>query len=85
MTAEIKDINGVDGERLLSFIERIEHLEEEKKTLTNDIKEVFEEAKSAQFDIKAIKEILKIRKQDENDRQEAEFMVETYCRALGIA
>lgn len=82
--AEEKDVNGVDAARLLSYIERVERLEEEKKVLTNDIKEVFEEAKSAQFDVKAIKAILKIRKQDQMERQEAEFMLDTYKRALGM-
>ncbi len=47
MTDEVKDVNGVDAARLLSYIERVERLEEEKKALANDIKEVFEEAKSA--------------------------------------
>ena len=79
MTDEVKDVNGVDAARLLSYIERVERLEEEKKALANDIKEVFEEAKSANFDVKALKAILKIRKQDEMERQE-----ETYKRALGM-
>ena len=54
MTDEVKDVNGVDAARLLSYIERVERLEEEKKALANDIKEVFEEAKSANFDVKAL-------------------------------
>lgn len=62
MADEIQDVNGVDGARLLSYIERIEHIEEEKKALQNDIKEIYEEAKSANFDVKAIKQLLKIRK-----------------------
>ena len=84
MTDEVKDVNGVDAARLLSYIERVERLEEEKKALANDIKEVFEEAKSANFDVKALKAILKIRKQDEMERQEEEFMLETYKRAWGM-
>ena len=84
MTDEVKDVNGVDAARLLRYIERVERLEEEKKALANDIKEVFEEAKSANFDVKALKAILKIRKQDEMERQEEEFMLETYKRALGM-
>lgn len=84
MADEVKDVNGVDAGRLLSYIERVERLEEEKKALANDIKEVFEEAKSANFDIKALKAILKIRKQDQMERQEEEFMLETYKRALGM-
>lgn len=77
-------VNGVDVERLLSYIERVERLEEEKKVLQNDIKEIFEEAKAAHFDVKAIKAILKMRQKDDAERQEEEFVVETYRRALGI-
>lgn len=77
-------VNGVDVERLLSYIERVERLEEEKKALQNDIKEIFEEAKAARFDVKAIKAILKMRQKDDAERQEEEFVVETYRRALGI-
>lgn len=84
MTEEIKDVNGVDSARLLSYLERIERLEEERKVLQIDIKEVFEEAKSANFDVKAIKELLKIRKKDQLERQEQEYVVEQYRRALGI-
>lgn len=84
MTEEIKDVNGVDSTRLLSYLERIERLEEERKSLQIDIKEVFEEAKAANFDVKAIKELLKIRKKDELERQEQEYVVEQYRRALGI-
>lgn len=84
MSENIKDVNGVDSARLLSYLERIERLEEERKALQIDIKEVFEEAKSANFDVKAIKELLKIRKKDEMERQEQEYVVEQYRRALGI-
>ncbi len=84
MVDEVQDVNGVDAARLLSYIERIEHIEEEKKALQNDIKEIFEEAKSANFDVKAIKEILKIRKKDEQERQEEEFVLDVYKRALGL-
>lgn len=76
-------VNGIDGNRLLSYIERIERIEEEKKALQNDIKEIFEEAKSSNFDVKAIKELLKLRKKDENDRLEEEFILAEYKRALG--
>ena len=76
MADEIQDVNGVDAGRLLSYIERIEHIEEEKKALQNDIKEIFEEAKSANFDVKAIKQLLKIRKMDDQERQEEEFVLD---------
>ncbi|MBR4127083.1 MAG: DUF2312 domain-containing protein [Alphaproteobacteria bacterium] len=84
MAEEIKDVNGVDAGRLLSYIERIEHIEEEKKALQNDIKEIYEEAKSANFDVKAIKQLLKIRKMDDQERQEEEFVLDVYKRALGL-
>lgn len=84
MTDETKDVNGIDAARLLSYIERIEHIEEEKKALQNDIKEIFEEAKSANFDVKAIKQLLKIRKMDDQERQEEEFVLDVYKRALGL-
>lgn len=78
------DVNGIDSVRLLSLIERIEHLEEEKKSLQTDIKEIFEEAKSSNFDVKAMKEILKMRKKDKDTRLEEEFIVDTYKQALGL-
>lgn len=84
MADEIQDVNEVDGARLLSYIERIEHIEEEKKALQNDIKEIYEEAKSANFDVKAIKQLLKIRKMDDQERQEEEFVLDVYKRALGL-
>ena len=84
MSDESVNIGGVDAERLLSYIGRSERIEEEKKALQNDIKEIFEEAKSANFDIKAMKKILKLRKMDETDRQEEEFILDTYKRALGL-
>ena len=84
MADEIQNVNGVDAARLLSYIERIEHLEEEKKALQNDIKEILEEAKSANFDVKAIRQLLKIRKMDDQERQEEEFVLDVYKRALGL-
>ena len=81
---EIKDVNGVDASHLLSFIEKIERLEEEKKAIQSDIKDVFDEAKSANFDVKAMKEIIKLRKKDDMERQEEDFMLDTYKTALGM-
>lgn len=77
-------VNGIDGYRLLSYIERIEYIEEEKKALQNDIKEIYDEAKSANFDVKAIKTLLKIRKKDDQERQEEEFILDEYRKAIGI-
>jgi uncharacterized protein (UPF0335 family) len=78
------DRGGVAGERLKSFIERIERLEEEKRALSADIKEVYSEAKGAGFDIKTIREIIKIRRMDEDDLDEREALLDTYKRALGM-
>lgn len=80
----VKTVNGVSGEILLNFCERIEHIEEEKKALQNDIKEIFEEAENRGFDKKALKEVLKRRKMDENDARELDFSVEVYKKALGM-
>ena len=81
---EIKDVCGIDSERLLSYVERVERLEEEKAALQTDIKEIYAEAKASNFDVKAIKELVKIRKKDELERQAEEYIVEQYRKALGI-
>jgi uncharacterized protein (UPF0335 family) len=78
------DRGGVAGERLKSFIERVERLEEEKRALAADIKEVYSEAKGAGFDIKTMREIIKIRRMDEEDLDEREALLDTYMRALGM-
>lgn len=75
---------GATGARLRSFIERVERLEEEKAALAEDIKEVFGEAKSDGFDVKIIRQILKIRKMDDADRAEQEALLETYMSAIGM-
>ncbi|MDQ0505972.1 DUF2312 domain-containing protein [Xanthobacter agilis] len=74
---------GFAKEQLKAFVERIERLEEEKKALTDDIKDVFSEAEANGFDKKALREILKIRKEDEEKRKELDAIVEMYARALG--
>ena len=80
----VKTVNGVSGEILLSYCERIEHIEEEKKALQNDIKEIFKEAEHRGFDKKALKEVLKRRKMDANDSRELDFSVDVYKKALGM-
>jgi len=75
---------GFAKEQLKSFIERIERLEEEKKALADDIKDIFSEAKANGFDVAALRAILKIRKEDADERQEHEAIVDLYCQALGI-
>jgi len=75
---------GLSVEHLRQFVERIERLEEEKQTIAEDIKEVFQEAKSNGFDVKTLKEIIKIRKADARDLEEQEYLLDTYKRALGL-
>ena len=71
--------------QLRSIIERIERLEEEKKNISDDIKDVYAEAKGTGFDTKALRTIIRMRKQDQNERQEAEAILELYLAALGMA
>ena len=78
------DTGGVAGERLKSFIERIERLEEEKAALTEDIREVYSEAKGSGFDVKIMRQIVRLRKLDTSDRQEQEAILDTYMAALGM-
>ncbi len=78
------EVGNVEANRLRSLIERIERLEEEKKETMTDIREVFAEAKSAGFDVKTMKAIIKLRKMEENARQEEDFLLETYRKALDM-
>ncbi len=71
-------------ERLRSFIERIERLEEEKAELLADIREIYGEAKGAGFDAKTMRKVIRLRKMEEGDRQEEEFLLDTYLNALGM-
>ena len=71
------EVGGVAQDRLRSLIERIEKLEEEKKNISSDITDVFSEAKSAGFDTKALRAVLKLRKMNAADRDEQELLVET--------
>ena len=70
--------------QLRAFIERIERLEEEKKTIADDIKDVYAEAKGTGFDAKAIKALIRLRKQDQAERDEAESILDLYKAALGM-
>ena len=71
-------------DQLKAIIERVERLEEEKKTITDDIRDVFAEAKGNGFDVRALRTIIKMRKQDVDERQEQETILETYMQALGM-
>lgn len=70
--------------QLRAFIERIERLEEEKKTISDDIKEIYSEAKNSGFDTKAIRTIIRLRKKEDRERQEEEAMIDLYKDALGM-
>jgi uncharacterized protein (UPF0335 family) len=72
----------IPGDRILSFIERVEQIEEELKALNEGKKEVFSEAKGEGYDVKVLKEILRIRKQDQDERDEQESLLDLYLRAM---
>ena len=78
------EIGGLAVDRLRSLIERIERLEEEQKALSSDIRDIFAAAKSAGFDFKIMRTIIKLRKMNAADRDEQETLLETYRRALDI-
>jgi len=78
------DIAGIAGDRLRSLIERIERLEEEKRTLAADIKEVYAEAKGTGFDTKIMRQIIRLRRMDKDDVDEQETLLDVYKRALGM-
>lgn len=74
----------IAADQLRQFVERIERLEEEKTTIASDITDVYAEAKGNGFDVKAIRTIVRLRKQDADERAEAETILETYLQALGM-
>lgn len=74
----------VAKDHLKAFVERIERLEEEKKALTDDIRDVYAEAKATGFDTKALRTVVRLRKQDADERKEQEAILETYLQALGM-
>ncbi len=77
-------VGGVAADQLRSIVERIERLEEEKKALAEDIKDVYAEAKGTGYDVKVLRKIISIRKQDRAKRQEEEEILELYLSALGM-
>lgn len=81
---QVSSADGVAADELRQFIERIERLEEEKAGIQGDIKEVFAELKGRGFDAKAVRTIIRIRKQDHTERQEQEAILELYMQALGM-
>jgi uncharacterized protein (UPF0335 family) len=79
------DVGGITPDQLKSYIERIEKLEEEKAALQADIKEVYNEAKANGFDTKIMRQVVRLRKMDQKDRQEQEHLLDLYKRALDMA
>lgn len=77
-------VGGIAADRLRSIIERVERLEEERKALAGDIKDIFTEAKSAGFDVKVIRQIIRLRKLEPAEVEEQETLLDIYRRALGI-
>ena len=71
-------------DHLKAFVERVERLEEEKKALSDDIRDVYAEAKANGFDVKALRQVVRLRKQDVDERKEQEAILETYLQALGM-
>ena len=80
----MSDAHGVARDQLRAFVERIERLEEEKKTIADDIKDVYGEAKSTGFDTKILKKVVALRKKDEQERMEEDLILDTYLLALGM-
>lgn len=78
------ETGGIAADRLRSLLERIERLEEERKALAEDIKDIFSEAKSAGFDVKVMRQLLKLRKQEPAEVEEQETLLDIYRRALGM-
>jgi uncharacterized protein (UPF0335 family) len=83
-TGESATLHNTTRQQLKSIVERIERLEEERKALGNDIKDIYSEAKATGFDTKALRKLIRIRKQDSNEYREEEALLETYMSALGM-
>jgi uncharacterized protein (UPF0335 family) len=71
-------------DQLKAFVERVERLEEEKKAIADDVRDVYAEAKANGYDVKALRTVIRLRKQDVNERKEQEAILETYLHALGM-
>ena len=80
----MSDTGGIAAERLRSFIERVERLEEDRANLNADIREVYSEAKSAGFDAKTMRQLIRLRKLEPAERQEQEHLLAVYRNAVGV-
>ena len=81
---EAGDVGGVAGKRLLSFFDRIERLEEEKSALSEDIKEIYAEAKASGFEVKIMRRVMKLRKMEVEKRHEEDELLNLYMSAIGM-
>jgi uncharacterized protein (UPF0335 family) len=81
---EKPETGGIAADRLRSIVERIERLEEERAALAGDIKDIFAEAKSAGFDVKVLRQLIRIRKSEPAEVEEQETLLDVYRRALGM-
>jgi uncharacterized protein (UPF0335 family) len=79
-----KDATRFAKDQLKALVERIEHLEEEKKAISDDIRDVYAEAKGNGYDVKSLRKVIRLRKQDKDERAEEEAILETYMHALGM-
>jgi|UniRef100_A0A8J4M6G5 uncharacterized protein (UPF0335 family) len=79
-----QETGGIAADRLRSLVERIERLEEEKKALTDDIRDVYAEAKSAGFDVKVLRQLIRLRRSQPAEIEEQETLLDLYRRALGM-
>jgi uncharacterized protein (UPF0335 family) len=83
-TGDTRETGGIAADRLRSLIERIERLEEERKALGSDIKDIYAEAKSAGFDVKVLRQLISIRRKEPAEVEEQESLLDIYRRALGM-
>ena len=81
----MSDVGGITAGQLRSYIERVERLEEEKAEIAANVREVFAEAKANGFDTKVMRQVIKLRKMEPQDRAEQESLLDLYLRALGMA
>lgn len=80
----MSDTGGIARDQLQAFVDRIERLEEEKKSISDDIKDVYAEAKGTGFDTAALRRVIALRKLDKDERMEQEAILDTYLHALGM-
>ena len=79
------NVDGIAGEKLLSLIQRVENLEEDRTNIAEDVREVYREAKGLGFDPKIIRQLVKLRKKETDDRQELEALIDSYKTAIGMS